>query len=229
LAEEWRWKYKIISSLCQREENGNTIWSLKDENGREHSSFEDLTQLGTNHFKNLFKADEQVSIDAIVQLALFFPRFVEEVDNRELMEEVTKEELKEVIHSFQKDKSPGPDGWSMDFFLGLFYFIGKDILKVVEESRINGVMHPPLNATFISLIPKKDAPQTFEDFRPISLCNNIYKVVTKIISRRLKSLLSKSISQEQFGFLEGRQIHEAIGVAQETLHSMKTKKTKGQW
>jgi hypothetical protein len=45
------------------------------------------------------------------------------------MEEVTEEELKEVIHSFQKDKSPGPDGWSMDFFMGIFYFIGKDILK----------------------------------------------------------------------------------------------------
>jgi hypothetical protein len=49
----------------------------------------------------------------------------------------------------------------------------------------------------------------------------------KIISRRLKPFLSKTISQEQFGFLEGRQIHEAIGVAQETLHSMKTRKTKG--
>jgi hypothetical protein len=48
---------------------------------------------------------------------------------------------------------------------------------------------------------------------PISLCNCIYKIIAKIISKRIKGILSKSISQEQFGFLEGRQIHEAIGVA----------------
>jgi hypothetical protein len=63
-----------------------------------------------------------------------------------------------------------------------------------------------------------------EDFRPISLCNSIYKVVSKIISRRIKSILSKLVSQEQFDFLEGRKIHEAIGVAQEALHNIKTGK-----
>jgi hypothetical protein len=155
---------KFFQAYAKGRKMSNTIWSLKDDNGREHSSFEELVQLGTSHFKNLFKVDERVSIDAIVQLALFFPRFVDEVDNRELMEEVTEEELKEVLHSFQKDKSPDPDGWSMDFFMGLFDFIGKDILRVVEESRSNGFMHPPLNATFIALIPKKDDPQSFEDF-----------------------------------------------------------------
>ena len=54
-----------------------------------------------------------------------------------------------------------------------------------------------------------------------------YKVVTKIIAHRFKNILSNHISEEQFGFLEGRQIHEAIGVAQEGMHSMKTKTLKG--
>ena len=68
---------------------------------------------------------------------------------------------------------------------------------------------------------------SLNDFRPISLCNCIYKVITKVIARRLKDLLSEHISGEQFGFLKGRQIHESIGVAQEGLHSMKTRKIKG--
>jgi hypothetical protein len=72
-----------------------------------------------------------------------------------------------------------------------------------------------------------DDPQSFDDFRPISLCNCIYKIIAKIIARRLKPLLSEAISKEQFGFLEGRQIHEAIGVAQEGLHSLKTTREKG--
>lgn len=52
-------------------------------------------------------------------------------------------------------------------------------------------------------------------------------MVSKIIARRLKVVLSQNISEEQFGFLAGRQIHEAIGVAQEGLHSLKTQKLKG--
>jgi len=114
----------------------------------------------------------------------------------------------------------------MDFFMGLFDLIGNEILKLIEESRINGYIHSSLNSTFISLIPKRDNAQTLKDFRPISLCNNIYKVVSNIINRRLKYFLWKSVSQEQFIFLEGRQIHEAIGLAYEALHSIKSRRTK---
>lgn len=77
------------------------------------------------------------------------------------------------------------------------------------------------------LIPKSDNAETLNEYRPISLCNCIYKIISKVIARRLKRILSNNISAEQFGFLEGRQIYEAIGVAQEGLHSLKTKKLKG--
>jgi len=82
--------------------------------------------------------------------------------------------------------------------------LGKDLLRVVEERRLEGKMLVPFNSTFIALILKEDNPQMFDNFMPISLCNNIYKIVAKIIARRIKSLLSKSISNEPFGFLEGR-------------------------
>jgi hypothetical protein len=98
-------------------------------------------------------------------------------------------------------------------FLGFYELLGKDIQVVVEESCKEGHLHAPMNSTFISLIPKSDTPQDLNDFRPISLCNCIYKIVAKVIAKGIKKVLSKSISKEQFGFLEGRQIHEAIGVA----------------
>jgi hypothetical protein len=87
---------------------------------------------------------------------------------------------------------------------GLYELIGRDLLKVVEEASLDGHMHAPLNSTFITLIPKSNSLEYFEDFKPISLCNSIYKVVAKIIARRLKPILSTTISKEQFGFLEGR-------------------------
>jgi hypothetical protein len=62
----------------------------------------------------------------------FFPIFVNEEDSRNLMEEVFEEELKEVLCNFQKEKIPGMDGWHVEFFLGLYDLIEKDILKVME-------------------------------------------------------------------------------------------------
>jgi hypothetical protein len=94
------------------------------------------------------------------------------------------------MKSFQKGKSPGPDGWSIEFFLGFFDLLGNDILKVVEEYRKNGCIHEPLNTTFISLIPKSDNSDTFDDFHPISLCSCIYKIISKVISLCLKDTLS---------------------------------------
>jgi hypothetical protein len=108
--------------------------------------------------------------------------------------------------------------------LEFFDILAPELLEVVEESRLKGKVNGALNATFLSLIPKNNKPDSFAGFRPISLCNLIYKLITKIIATRIKYYLSKGISKEQFGFLENRQITYAIGVAQEALHNIKIKK-----
>ena len=61
---------------------------------------------------------------------------------------------------------------------------------------------PSLNSTFIALIPKKDKPLSFVDFRPISPCNLVYKLISKIIDVIFKPFLDSHISREQFGFLK---------------------------
>lgn len=65
---------------------------------------------------------------------------------------------------------------------------------MVEESRINGYIHPHINSTYIALIPKKEMSTTFADYHPISLCNLIYKIISKTIATRIKEMLSKFIS-----------------------------------
>ena len=90
------------------------------------------------------------------------------------------------------------------------------------EGKVSGA----LNATFITLIPKRDKPLSFADFRHISLCNLVYKTISKIVAIRLKPFLDKAISANQFGFLHNRQIIEPMGITQELLHSIKVKKLK---
>ena len=102
--------------------------------------------------------------------------------------------------------------------------VGNEVLELVEESRLNGHITGGLNSTFIALIPKVDQPVSFADFRPISLCNLCYKLISKVAALRLKPFLDSCISPQQFGFLKNRQITEPVAITQEVLHSVKTKK-----
>jgi hypothetical protein len=166
---------------------------------------------------------ENMIVDQVESVRLF-PRMVSDEELVALEKPVSEKEVLEVLKGFPKEKILGPDGWSVEFFIFFYDLVAKDLMEAVEESRIKGEVIKSLNSTFIALIPKVNGPTNFGDFRPIALCNLCYKVISKIIAQRLRPILSRSLSEEQFGFLKGRQINDAIGIAQECLHSIKEKK-----
>ena len=112
----------------------------------------------------------------------------------------------------------------MEFFLTFLDILGPLLVNLVESSRVLGRVALAINSTFLALIPKLDLPVSFADFRPISLCNLCYKPISKITALRLKPFLDSSISYQQFGFLNNRQIIEPIAIAQEVLHTVKIHK-----
>ena len=130
----------------------------------------------------------------------------------------TKDEILEVLWGFTKDKCPGPDGWSVEFYIYHFDLLANDLLDAVEETRLIGSVNRSINSTFLTLIPKLNGPTSFSDFHLIVLCNLCYKIISKIIANCIRPILSRSISEEQFGFLKGIQITDAIGSAQECIH-----------
>ena len=77
------------------------------------------------------------------------------------------------------------------------------------------------NATFLSLIPKENGADSLGNFRPISLCNVVLKIITKVMASRLKPLMPRLIAPEQSSFVEGRQILDGIILTQEMIHSLK--------
>jgi hypothetical protein len=159
-----------------------------------------------------------------VKIAGYFPKIFKEEDSNRLSQPVTMEELKSVLCKFKKENIRGLDGWTSKFFTHFFDVVGQDLLNMVEEMRSLGSVGGNLNSTFFTLIPKANKPKTFDDFRPISLCNLCYKLNTKMISNRIKPFLSSTLSAEQVCFLHGRRIQEAIRTVHESLHSIKKKK-----
>lgn len=204
---------KFFHNFANGRKASNTIWQLPCEPDGWASSHQQLARLGTLHFKSQFTAPTVTNLPDIINLAGHFPRFVEPDAVEDLIQLVTVEELEATLKWFKIDKSPGPDGWPVEFYLAFLELLGKDLLAIIEESRINGHIHPPMNFTYIALIPKSDSPTSFNDFRPISLCNCLYKIISKIIANYIKPILSNHISQEKFAFLDHRHIQDAIGTA----------------
>ena len=100
--------------------------------------------------------------------------------------------------------------------------VGIDITQAVLSCLNSGSILKSINHTFITLIPKVKNPERVSEFRPISLCNVIYKVVSKVIANRLKPLLNSIISETQSAFIADRLITDNVLIAFESLHHMKT-------
>ena len=126
-----------------------------------------------------------------------------------------------------KNKAPGPDGFTAEFYQASWHFLGKDIVELAEESRRTRQVFSGLNPTFLTLIPKYDKCDTPSGFHPIALCNVIYKILSTIMVNRLKPILHALISPKQIGFVKGRQILDRIVTEQEAIHSLRTLKAKG--
>lgn len=101
------------------------------------------------------------------------------------------------------------------------------MVRTVQDFFVTGVMLPKLNSTNITLIPKIDNPSKVSHFRLISLCNVIYKLISKILADRLKVVLPKLISPFQLAFVPGRAIQDNYIVAAKIFHGMNHKQGRG--
>ena len=118
-------------------------------------------------------------------------------------------------------KAPGPNGMLPLFYQNFWDLVRGDVITFILEFLNSGTLPTPLNHTFITLITKTKTPERVTQYRPISLCNVLYKIFSKVLANRLKRVLPNIISEHQSAFLKDRLITDNILVAFETLHYMK--------
>jgi hypothetical protein len=201
----------------------NNVLMLKNNDGHWIEDVNQLHGLVTEFYQNLFTANPERMEWSPTPVT--YPVLDANIV-RDLSEPLTNDEIKNVVFSMSPWKAPGPDGFPAGFYQKSWEIVGSTICEFVRKIWTDPQEIGVVNKTDICLIPKVQYPETVAQFRPISLCNTNYKIVSKVIVGRLKACIPLLVSPFQTGFVPGRNIHENIVVAKEMIHTMNRIKSK---
>ena len=144
--------------------------------------------------------------------------------NQTLIQPVEEAEVRAAVFSMHPNKAPGPDGMTPLFFQRYWNDIKTDVVSAIQSFLSHGHLLKSINETSIILIPKVENPIALANYRPISLCNVLYRILAKILANRLKKVIALCISSSQSAFVPGRQIVDNIILAHEIMHFLKSKR-----
>lgn len=178
-----------------------------------------------NSYKKLYMTELNVS-SMTSDVSEFSCCFLEEKDRARIDGGVTEEEIRAGLWALKPFKAPGPDGLHAGFYQCFWLVVKNSICNEVKGIFDKGYVLSYLNETLISLIPKCQNLEALSNYRPISLCNSVYKIVTKILVARIRLLLNKLISLMQTAFVPGKRGINNVLIAQELFHALDKKKGK---
>ena len=135
-------------------------------------------------------------------------------------------EIWDALRSMKSYKASGSDGMHAGFYQRFWLIVGESVRSEVKQIFASQKVPDYLNQTLIALIPKQLGPETVSQFKPISLCNTVYKIVSKILVQRIRPLLPRLISPMQAVFLKGRRGANNVIIAQELIYSLRKRRGK---
>jgi hypothetical protein len=217
---------KFFHNKASQRAKVNGINKIKDEDGVWWRGDEHVERVLINYFDNLFSSSNPSNIEETCEVV----KGKLSEDHKTWCEMAyTREDVTEAINQMHPLKTPGLDGIPALFFQKYWHFVGRDVQDLALKILNDDEEPHEINKTFMFVIPKGKNPSSPKDFRPISLCNVVMKIVTKVIANRLKHTLGDVIDIEQSAFVQGRLITDNARIAIECFHWLKKKKkgTKG--
>lgn len=191
----------------------NHIHHLTDAAGNQFNSHDEIEAHCVEYFSELLGGTTEPRMFVQDDLNVLFDFTCSQEDQNMFVAGFSAQEIKDVFFSLPRNKTSGPDGYSSEFFISCWQIIGPEVIEAVQEFFKSGTMLRQWNATTLILIPKTTNASSTSDFCPISCLNTVYKVVSKLLSNRLKAVLPSVISQAQSAFLPGRLLAENVLLA----------------
>ena len=152
---------------------------------------EEVADVASDYFMNIFKAGTCDRMEECLNVV----NWTMTDDMLEVLSRPnSSEEVKAALFQMGPTKAPGPDGMNAFFYQKFWNIVGNEVTDAVLDFLHMSHMVPDINYTYIVLIPKVKKPEKMADFRPISLCNEIYKIISKVLGNRLKLILPQLIS-----------------------------------
>ena len=212
---------KFYHALTKQRQVRNKIVGLHD--AAENWITEDtgVEKVDVDYFEEIFSSTSPSEFDSF--LSEVTPGITPEMNQR-LLKLATEDKVREVLFMMHPEKAPGPDGMTALFFQHSWHIIKKDLVEMVNNFLVYGVMDSRLNVTNICMILKTERPTRMTELRPISLCNVAYKIISKVLCQRLKLCLPSLISETQSAFVPRRLISDNILLAQKIFHGLRTNK-----
>ena len=195
---------KYFQTIVKQQRANNRILQLKDGDGIFTDNLDEIENILLSHFKSNYEDCSSRSVDNILEelQPLNIPTLTDE-QHLSLNKPITDFEIECAVFQLGAHKAPGPNGIPA-FFLHAYWDIMKeDVTRAVQAFFHSGSLFKPLNHSYIVLIPKKPFPDEVSHFRPISLCNVIYKVISKVMVNRLKPIMDSLITPYQNAFIQG--------------------------
>jgi hypothetical protein len=195
----------------------NKIRKLKGDDGEWVQDKEEMAGMINDYFNLLFTKDDHIDPQEVVNL---FDAQISDDMNDDLCKPFSDDEIGNALFQIGPLKAPGPDGLPARFFQRNWGVMKEDVINAVKRFFEEGRMPEGVNDTTIVLIPKVQHPKILKEYRPISLCNVIYKIVSKCLVNRLRPLLDTIISDSQSAFIPGRMITDNALIAFECIHAI---------
>jgi hypothetical protein len=171
---------------ASRRRKRNQITRLARLDGSFTEEKEELMTLSRNFYENLYSSEGTSGMEEVLASV---PVSVSAEMNLMLTAPFDSDEVKTTLFQMYPTKPPGPDGFPAHFFQRHWDLCGEEVTKAVLKI-LRGEDSPnKINKIFIVLIPKIAQPEELGQFRPISLCNVIYKIASKVLANKLKVIL----------------------------------------
>ena len=221
---------KYFYNLEKRNHKKKHITTLTSENDTIISDPKLILEEEANFYKNIYKS-KQTNPEDKTFASLFESEGLTPLDSCEADQcegLLTLDECAKAICSFQNDKTPGSDGFTVEFYRLFWHLLGQIMVDSFNHAFETGRMSISQKFGIISLIPKKDKDLKFlKNWRPITLLNTDYKIATKAIALRLEKVLPKIIHPCQAGYMKGRYIGECIRMISDIMTYTKQKNMPG--